>query len=452
MTRHEMSKGDAAWLHMDRRSNLMIVTSVLWFDEALDWDELRRLLQERLVDRYPRFSQRIEHRLGVPSWVDVEDFDLAAHLCHATLPAPGGRAELEQYVSATLHRPLRPDAPLWEMHFVDGFRGTGSALVSRIHHCVADGVALTRLLFSLTDDPDAAASVALRDEHDREHDGLLSTAVHAGTKLAGAVVGDVLHPWRAVHHVGAGVAGATALTELVALPPDRSTALHHKIGVRKQVVWSEPLQLSRVKAAAHAAEVTVNDLVLTAISGALREFLEHEDGVAPDVRAIVPVDLRPPGEPLPKGLGNRFGLVYVPMAVSVDDPLDRLAETHRRTAKLKRSATAPVSFGILDVVGRTPYAVEQLFVSAFAAKGSAVITNVAGPREPVFLAGRRLRGTIGWPPESGNIALGVSIISYDGELVLGVLADQQVIPHPEKLLAAIETHLQELMTAVAIRR
>jgi diacylglycerol O-acyltransferase / wax synthase len=441
-----MPPGDAAWLHMDRPTNRMIVTTVLWFDEQLDWTQVRTLLQERLVDRYPRFSQRVVHQFGVPWWDDDESFDLGNHVFHVALAAPGGQRELEEYVASTLHLPLAPQLPLWEMHFVDGFKAGGCAIVSRIHHCIADGVALSRVLLSLTDDRDAAAAAETETSNGHHRPG----PVRAGVALVETVAGDLVHPSRIAHQISSGVAAATALGGLLALPPDHRTALRGDLGMRKQVVWSEPLQLSRIKHAAHAHGVTVNDLVLSAVSGALREHLADDDGRAPDVRAIVPVNLRDSTGPLPRDLGNRFGLVYITMPLSVADPLERLAEVQRRTAAMKHSAAAPVSFGVLDMVGRTPAAVEQLLVGAFSAKGSAVITNVVGPTEPVFLAGRRLRGTVGWPPESGDLGLGVSIISYDGELSVGLLTDEHVLPEPRLLLAAIGRELDTLIDAVTI--
>jgi diacylglycerol O-acyltransferase len=432
MGRHRMSAGDTAWLHMDRSVNKLIVTSVMWFDEPLDWTTVRKLLDERLIARYPRFSQRIVDHGFTAWWEDVDDFDIGNHITRAALPSPGGMAELQAYVSEVASTPLRSDLPPWEAHFVDNFRGTGTAVVTRIHHCVADGIALARVLLSLTDDPTTAAQARVTDA--APHDMLgPAVVVHA----VRAAAGEAIHPARVIDHARDVAAAGRAVARLFGLPPDAHTCLRGEVGTSKAVTWTEPFDLAHAKAAAHAADVTVNDIALCAIAGALRNHLARHDGHAPDVRMILPVNLRPLQQPLPRDLGNEFGLVFLRLPVSVDDPLERLAEVHRRTTALKTSAEPVMSYRILELTGQTPYPAEQVVVELFTAKASGVVTNVPGPRTPVFLAGRRLRGMIAWPPESGGLGLGVSIISYDGELVIGLLTDERVLPDSQHLLADI---------------
>jgi diacylglycerol O-acyltransferase / wax synthase len=429
MSRQRMAPGDAAWLHMDRRTNRLIVNSVMWFDEPLDWDEVRDLLRERLIGRFPRFSQRVVDHATSVWWEDDEDFELDDHLLRASLPEPGGVAELQRYVSECASQPLLRNRPLWELHFVDGFRGHGCAVVSRIHHCIADGVALSRVMLSLTDDPIEAAQANVAT-----HDGAADSALGRVRRVVAEVIGDVIHPPLVVGHAHTAVSAARAIARLLTLPPDAHTCLRGRLGEDKTLVWSEPIPLPDLSATAHAARVTVNDLLLSAVSGALRSHLARHDGCVPDIRAVVPINLRPPGTPLPAELGNDFGLLYLQLPTSVDNPQVRLAELHRRTEALKHSAEPVVSLQILGLTGHTPYDAQQVFVDLFAAKASAVMTNVPGPAHPVYLAGRQVRGTIGWPPESGNLGLGVSIISYDGEVIVGVMADDQLINEPERIL------------------
>jgi WS/DGAT/MGAT family acyltransferase len=263
--------------------------------------------------------------------------------------------------------------------------------------------------------------------------------------VATALVGDAAHPARLLDLARGLTASGRATAKLVLLPPERRSALHGHPGRGKRVIWTDPIPLPSVKDAAHAAGVTVNDLLLTAVSGALRAHLAREDGHAPDIRAILPYNVRPPDQPLPRELGNKFGLVFLDLPVSVDDPHERLAEVRRRTAAVKRSAEGEVSFQILGLVGHTFRAVERILVDVFAAKGSAVVTNVPGPTRPVYLTGRKVCGTIGWPPESGDITLGVSIISYDGQLVLGLMADTRVVRDAHLILARTVHELDGLL-------
>jgi WS/DGAT/MGAT family acyltransferase len=444
MTRHRMSAPDAAWLHMERPANRMIVTSVMWFDEPLDWDAVRTVIEQRLVAPYPRFTQRVAERPAMAWWEDVEDFDLDAHLHRARLPDPGHRADLETFVSGLLHRPLAVHRPLWEAYFVDGYHGRASALVLRIHHCIADGIALARVMMSLTDDPGEAASAGVAPAA-REPSplGVLPALAHLGACAARHAV----HPGRLAGDVRDWASATKSFARLVGLPPDHHTALHQRVDIPKRVLWADPRSLTAVHEAAHRHGVTINDLVLCAVSAALRGYLAEHDGTVPDVRAILPVNLRPLDEPLPRELGNRFGLAYLSLPTSRDDPAERLAEVHRRAETMKRSAEGIVSFDILGAVGRTPYSLEQTFVMLFAAKGTLVVTNVAGPTRPVFLAGRRVRGTVSWPPESGNVGVGISVISYDGELTIGVMIDEHLVDDGASLLATLVRDLDELVAA-----
>ncbi len=167
-----MSNADAAWLHMDRPQNLMVINGVLSFDEQVDWERLREVLQERLVGPFPRFRQRVrEPRLGIgtPQWEDDPEFDLDLHLHHVALPAPGDRAALQAFVADRMAMPLDRSRALWEFHLVDGY-GEGCAVVARMHHAIADGIALARVLFSLTDaGPDLAPRARLRASSGGRH-------------------------------------------------------------------------------------------------------------------------------------------------------------------------------------------------------------------------------------------------------------------------------------------
>ncbi|HYB28388.1 MAG TPA: wax ester/triacylglycerol synthase domain-containing protein, partial [Solirubrobacteraceae bacterium] len=152
MSAQRMSNADAAWLHMDRPTNLMVVNALLLFDEPVDTSRVREILRSRLVEPFPRFRQLVTERrlgVGVPSWEDDPNFDLDLHFHHLALPAPGDKRALEELISDLISRPLDRRKALWDWYLVDGFGG-GLAMVVRIHHCIADGIALSRVLLSLT--------------------------------------------------------------------------------------------------------------------------------------------------------------------------------------------------------------------------------------------------------------------------------------------------------------
>lgn len=439
MTRHRMAPADAAWLRMDRPTNLMVVNSVMWFDEVPDPHALRAVLRDRLVDRFPRFRQRavLDHGTW---WEDVDHFDLEDHLHPVLLPEPAGRAQLEELMADLVSRPLDRERPLWDLYVVTPYLGSGCALVFRMHHAIADGIALARVLLSLTDDPgeDHVEIAAPAEERGSGLLDLVDGAWHEAIDLA-------THPWHTVTAARAALADASALAKLLLIPADRHTALRGSTGTEKAVVWSDPISLPRVKDVGHRSDATVNDLLLTAVAGALRTHLVRRRSPVHEIRAIVPFNLRPLDEPLPAELGNKFGLVYLSLPLTVSRREDRLAEMSRRMTAIKHSAEGLVAYAVLELVGLAPESVENLAIELFAAKGTGVMTNVPGPRRTVTLAGVPLRGTIGWVPTSGQIGLGLAIFSYAGEVTIGLCVDRGLVPDVRELLGDITTELDALL-------
>ncbi len=442
-----MSNADAAWLHMDRPTNLMVVNGLLWFDEPLDVDRARDVVRERLVERFPRFHQRVvEPRLGigVPSWEDDPDFDLDLHVHRIALPHPGNRAALEELVADLMVVPLDRSKPLWDMYVIDGY-GEGTAVLTRMHHCIADGIALSRVLLSLTDtQPDAGLAPPVAEHHGRP-----LAAVTAGVHAADAALHEslelVTHPrGEGSRLLDRGIADARALAKLLLTGSDVPSALRGKLGVARRVTWTDPIPLADVKATGHATGTTVNDVLLAAVTGALHRYLAERDAVVDEIRAMVPFNLRPLDQPLPRDLGNRFGLVYLPLPVGLSDPRERLAEVHRRMAEIKHSPEGAISYGILGLIGTTPVPVEQRLIGVFTPKVTAVMTNVPGPRESVYFAGSRVAGVLGWVPASGEIGMGVSIFSYAGDVTIGLQVDAGLVPDPEAILAAFGDELRAL--------
>jgi diacylglycerol O-acyltransferase / wax synthase len=454
MARTRMTTADVAWLHMDRPTNLMVVNSVMWFDELVDWDRLREVYEERVLTPYPRFRQRVvESRLpfGLPSWEDDPDFDIDHHLIRAQLDPPGDRTTLHRYVSEQLHRPLDRDRPLWEAHLIDGYEG-GAAIYTRIHHCVADGIALARLMMSMTDgrpegdlfEPPVAPLPDGPQLGGRVR-ATVSSAVRTSARVVREGAGMVTQPSRAVRLAELATAGSRALARDLLLPPDHRTVLKGRMGPHKHALWSAPIALADVKAIGRAHGATVNDVLCTAVTGALRTYLEHRDSLADDVRALVPFNLRPLDEPLPRDLGNRFGVVALSLPVGTADRQERLAEVRRRMDRIKSSPEGVVIFGLISVTGMTPVQVEKYLVDFLLSKGSLVLTNVPGPTSPVYLAGSKVAGVMAWVPASGGVALGISIMSYDGKVTVGVSADARLVPDPEVLMEAFDHEVAELL-------
>ncbi len=502
-----LSSVDAAWLHMEQPSNLMMVTGLLMFDEVLEFDRLSATIAERL-GRFARFRERVVEPhwpLSGPRWEADPGFDVHAHVHRVALPAPGDHRALQDMVSDLMSTPLDFTKPLWQFHLIEGY-GSGCAVLARLHHAIADGIALIGVLLSLTDEavlenppkpaPDpphgwqrlGAMSEALLSPAvemlkrnlvegfaeaglvrspeavgKSERTGLAhalvkpaaeaaSRAVHAaGTVLHEAMdwgLDWILHPEKALGWVQRAAGGADAVGKLLLMSPDPATAFKGPLGVTKRAAWSGPIALEDVKAVGKALGATVNDVLLAVATGALRCYLATTGVPLYDleIRAVVPVNLRSPGEALQ--LGNRFGLVFVSLPVGLEDPLDRLFELKQRMDDIKRSPEAMVAFGLLGAIGMAPTEIEEIVLGIFGARGTAVMTNVPGPREPISLAGRRVRSLMFWVPQSGRLGLGLSLLSYAGEVSIGVATDAGLVPEPERLVGYFESEFSELLELV----
>lgn len=460
MSSQRMSNADAAWLHMDRPTNLMVVNGVLWFDEPLDLDRVREVVRERLVERFPRFRQRVvEPRLGVgvPSWKDDADFDLDLHVHRLALPAPGDDAALQQLIGDLMVVPLDRSKPLWHMYVIEGY-GAGSAILTRMHHCIADGIALTRVLLSLTDEQPEPGLVAARDEaRGQGRADALVAPVRAGAHIAEAALHEgfelAAHPRAELPGLlGRVAANGQALAKLLLTGPDARTVFKGKLGVARRVSWTARIELDDVKTIGHATGTTVNDVLLAAVSGALHRYMAAHGDDVDEIRAMVPFNLRPLDQPLPRELGNRFGLVYLTLPVGVATPAERLAEVHRRMDGIKHSPEGVLSYAILGVLGSTPVPVEKRLIDVFAPKTTAVMTNVPGPRQPIYFAGSKVAGVLGWVPASGSIGMGVSIFSYDGGVTIGLQVDPRLVPDPGTIIASIGEELAALASGATARR
>jgi diacylglycerol O-acyltransferase / wax synthase len=440
-----MSTADAAWLRMDRPTNLMVVNSVLWFDEPVDWDACRAIFRERIVARFDRFRQRAVDGLPLtgPHWADDPDFDPGLHFHHVALPAPHDRRALEDFIGDRIATPLDRARPLWEVYLIDDY-GPGCAILTRIHHSIADGIALARVMLALTDGGDAAGpGIADGNGSPGPLRGLAPMA-HAAGALAHEGIETLLHPHHARNIAATAAGDAQALAKLLIPTADPHTAIKGEQHIAHRVAWSDPVDLWRVKRAGRAHGATVNDVLVAAVAGAVGSHLrEHGDDVE-TVHALVPFNLRPLHQPLPRELGNRFGLVLLGLPVGIEEPIARLAEVKRRMDAIKDSHEGALSYGILVLMGRTPVQVEQRLIDFFSAKGSMVLTNVPGPRRPLSLAGTPLGGVLAWAPCSGSVAMSVSVFSYANKVTVGFLTDAGLVPEPQELADAFRADLLAL--------
>ncbi len=453
MKTHEPLSGvDATWLHIGDPTNLMTITAVLVLDDPMDVDTFKDVLEERLLG-FTRFRQRVRDPEGTPHWELDPHFDLDRHVQRAALPGDAAQPELKARVSELMSEPLDRSKPLWHMELIEDYLG-GSAVIVRLHHCIGDGIALVKVLLSLTDehfDPvrfpnttESSSSSSFLPGVVRGSWRAVKTTAAAGRRLLAEGVESILRPSHGRRRVKQGLSLGAALSKFVFLGRDSDTPFKGDLQVAQKATWSGPLELTTVKRIGHAVDAKVNDVLLGAVAGALRHYLEAHDETTEGVviRALIPVNLRPPEEAFE--LGNHFGLVYLDLPVGVEDRLERVLTVKKRMDAIKDSAEAGAALGVLEGIGRVPFGIEEPAVRFFGSKASAVMTNVPGPQEQLHMEGRRVQHVMPWVPRAGHIGLGVSIFSYNDEVRLGIACDAHLVPDPDTIIEGFEAEFDRL--------
>jgi WS/DGAT/MGAT family acyltransferase len=454
-TRHALPAADAAWLHMDRATNPMVVNSLVVLAEAPDEDLIVQRLEERLIARFPRFRQRIVDPIGRrPAFEEDPAFDLSNHLHRRALPAPGDRAALEELVGELVTPPLDPNRPLWHAYLIEGYEG-GAVVLWRIHHCIADGIALSRVLLATTDGGGEEGDDGRGPTPEGARPGVLGrlagipgAAVGTARELAGAVAHEgmeaLAHPDHARELAGAALRDVATTAKLIGAPADARTPLRAPLTGIRHVAWSDPVPLATIKDAARRRRVTINDLLLTALAATLRGALAGSHESPEEIHIMVPFNLRSPDEPVPAELGNDFALILLELPVGEMAPAERLRQVNGRMAEIKDSHEAPIAFGIVGAIGLTPPWMEDRLIGFFSDKASLVVTNVPGPREKLSFAGAPIEQILVWAPCSGNLGMTVSILSYAGQVTVGFMVDTALLDEPGALARAYEEELETL--------
>lgn len=427
--REPVAGRDGAWLQ-DAPHNLMVINSVFTVDR-MERETLRDLFAERVIaaggDRYARFTRKVVFEKGRPFWEADPDFDLERHIVLAPPveldpAALATRGALQEFVGGEASKPLPADRPQWRMLFVPEYRDGMSAIVIRIHHVMADGMSLVPVLFSMMDEieggPETLPRVARR-----------STV------------------WDAV---AAALAGPFLLSQKFLWRADRSAVHGPVLSGRKRVAWTDPIAVHLVKRVKNAFGATVNDILMACVSSAFERYVRSTSGeVLTQLRVSMPVNVRSPDEE-PR-MENKFAAVMLDLPVGISDLRERVLATKRRLDGLKRSPEPLFTYGTVRLMLKVlPASVSRGLINYLASKVTCVISNVPGPQRPVYLKGHRLRGMMFWVPQRAEIGIGVSMLSFAGELMIGVICDTAVIEDPAALVECFSEEFRSLKDSVAI--
>jgi len=465
-TVERMSKVDTAWLRMDSPSNLMMILGVWLIKPGVSYKATRDRIEERLL-KYPRFSQRVQLDATGASWVTDSAFDISRHVLREKLPTTA-RKHPEQALQTRLGElamlPMDMQHPLWDFRLIEHFGG-GSALLVRIHHCIADGLALIAVIQSLVDGgsepPQRKAHAKAGLSWEAAEDWMSHTliepltlatvkALDAAGDGAAQAFGAIADPRNGLEKLLekglnkglSGTADAARLAyqvlrdgaALALMPDDSPTRLKGTPGTAKRVAWCQPIPLDEVRAVSKALGCSINDVLLACVAGAIGQYLRAQgDTVAgKEIRAMVPVNLRPMSEVYK--LGNQFGLAPVVLPIGLENPVARVFEVRRRMSELKGSLQPLLAFALLAVAGVLIKPAQDAMLSLFSKKTTAVMTNVPGPREKLSFCGATLEQALFWVPQSGTVGLGVSILSYGGGVQFGIISDTTLCPDPQAII------------------
>ncbi|MFO1424993.1 MAG: wax ester/triacylglycerol synthase family O-acyltransferase [Candidatus Competibacteraceae bacterium] len=432
------TRGDVTWARMDTPHQPMVVTILLVLAEPLAEEQLREMLTRRLLP-FARFRQRLVREGGRHAWIEDAAFDLNAHLERRRLPEPADQRALATLVGEVASQSLDPSRPLWRCVVVENV-GSGCALLFRVHHCIADGIALLRVFLTLADraprsDGEPARETSLEER--REQARLAAKTAKALKPFASGLA--------RLRWGGALLAGL--LRQFVVIPEPR-TALRGALNGQKRMAWSAPIPLIDIARIRQRWGGRVNDVMLTVVAGALGRYLRARGDARPGLmaRLVVPVNLRPYQEEIQ--LGNQFAVAFLKLPLNVVDPVARLAAVRARMERVKTSPEAMANLLLIRLVGGLPGGLERGLLRLLGLKAAAVLTNVPGPEETLYLANAPVARVLAWVPQVTSIGIGVCVLSYAGAITIGVTTDQGVVAEPEELVAGIEAEIAELLARV----
>ena len=458
-----MSRIDTAWLRMDTDANLMMIVGVWLLAPQLTLAELQQRIETSLL-AYPRFRQKVVEDATGAHWINDTAFDIGQHVVRGALRPHAHEPPLhalKRHVAGLAATPLDPSRPLWQFELIEDLDGGRSAMICRIHHCIGDGIALMAVTLSIADGGQAPPQRKAREAtHDDGGDWLADAVIKPFTELtmkAIAMYGQGVGKSMAMlSQPGAPVTGPLEMARvglqvisdvaaLALMADDSPTRLKGHATLGKRVAWGEPLPLDQVKAVGKVLDASINDVLLSCVAGAIGYYLRSkgDDPSGQQIRAMVPVNLRPLADAYK--LGNRFGLVPLVLPIGIANPVERLVQVRAGMAELKGSYQPLLAFGVLALSGLMVKPVQSAITGMFAKKATAVMTNVPGPKEAITFCGRTVEQVMFWVPQSGDIGMGVSILSYAGGVQFGLITDAKMCPDPEAIVERFAPEFEKLL-------
>ena len=424
---------DAVW-QQDRATNRHIIHALMVIEGAPDIEKIRRIVHDRLVygkdekgERIcSRLTQVIQKHFGYFVWKEDENFSVKHHVLNWNGNFPNSLEDLEVAISEICSTPLPEFLSPWQFLVVPILEEDCFGLILRVHHSVADGVALTRVFVkNLYDVPPSAPEPKKFTTKQR------------------------FYMWCKAIIVGPFI----VLTKFFSRA-DKSKIHGQELCGKKVVAWSKNVDLSLVKQVKNVAGSTVNDVMVSCLAGALHDYLTGQENCnaakLEDMWASVPVDIRASSKSVK--LKNKFALVFLRLPIVAKNAVDRLLATKQRMDIIKTSAEPLVTAVTVQILMMLPEWASKPLIDFFSRKMSCVLSNVPGPQQTLYLGGQKIVQGIFWVPQRANIGVGLSIFSYGGGIRVGVYSDERVIPNPREVVKGFEKNFWQLVNELNINK
>jgi diacylglycerol O-acyltransferase / wax synthase len=425
-------------------NSLVTIAGIMTFKKPLNRKKLTDTITKRLL-RFERFQKRVIMKEGNPHWHLDEYFKLKTHIHHIALPGKGGYAELQECVSDLISQQLNYNKPLWDIHLIDNYKG-GSVLLWRLHHAIGDGISLVKVVFSLTGKtareslaPDETGWTMPRRKKIADNlDQLVQlgrSAYEDGMHMLrnpSLFTESIRNTWRTTKEISELFLGRTV----------DNTIYKGHMGLVKKAAWAGPFELDTFKKVAKKYDVKINDVLLALVAGAFRKHLiTHKQKVKDGMKIIVPVNLRKDHEAMK--LHNEFSFISLDLPIHISSFEKRIRFISEKTTALKPSAEPLLLNEMLHLLADyTPMAVQKIFMEFMGKHIAGVISNVPGPDHPVYLAGSEVEDLMFWIPHTVSLGIGISLMSYNKKVYMGLVVDEGLVNDPEVLVNTFEHELK----------
>lgn len=453
----KLSNMDAMIWKMEESTGLVTVTGLLEFGEIPSIDDIKMIVEDRLL-RHNRFKQKIVQKESKLIWIEDALFNINAHIHRIGLPSPCDNSALQEVISHLMSQPLDQSKPLWQLHVIENPITKKATLLARLHHSIGDGISLIKVLFSLTHltpelsmepYPEVQKKKVKQKNFFEQTAKNFEDAMGIGENVLKEAKNILSNkPDNLFEKVKSGINSTIEASKMLTSKPEAAKLYKGKPSVMKRVAWSAAFDLKKVKAIRKASGGTINEVLLSALTGALRNHMMHHGLVVKeDLPIAIPVSLHDEKSMMSMEveLANKIGALPLQLPVKEFDYKKIISMIKERSEEMKKSPLPIATYSIANTIGGIlSREVQQTITEVIGDKIMASVSNVPGPQIPLYCAGRKVEDMMFWIPQTRSIGMGISIISYNGKVRMGITTDEAIISDPEYLVYEFEDELQEM--------